>query len=122
MEGLSVALRCAAANAAFNFEFVACYCTVAADLSCSQDECCISEDVRCEDVDEAHDEDCDSAADDEAPECHAEGLLGRIRLVEVCEDAVAEEDLGCAEHDEAGLGAKEWPVAAEVGFEKWCFC
>jgi len=118
VEGFAVALWSAAADAAFDFEFMACDGAVASDLSRGQVEGGVPEDVGCKDVDETHDEDCDSAADDEAPEGHAKGLLGGIRFVEVCEHAVPEKDLGCPEHDEARLGTEEGPIAGEVGFEE----
>lgn len=83
-------------------------------MSSSQNERCVTENVRGEDVDKAHDEDCDTATDDQAPECHAKRFLGRIGFVEVCKHAITEEELSCTEHDEAGLWTEERPIACEI--------
>lgn len=71
------------------------------------------------DVDEAEDDHDDSRRYHYAPEGEPERLFTRCLFVQVSENADAQYDHRHAECDEAGRRAQKWPVADEVGAEKW---
>lgn len=90
-------------------------------MSGSQIEGSITEYVAGKEIDEAHNKDGDSGADNQAPESHAKVLLRCISLVEVGKDAVSEQNLSCTKHDEARMWAEKGPIPDEVVLEEWCF-
>lgn len=70
------------------------------------------------DVDDAHDHHYDARRDDDAPEGESERLLTRCFLVQVSENAHADNYHERSEGNEAGRDAQERPIASIVSAEK----
>lgn len=92
--------------------------TVSADLARGDALLLVAEDVACEEVDDAEDDDHDAAGDDNLPEGGAQRFLARGLFVQVSEDGDAEDDHQNAESHEAGFGSEEGPVARDVASEE----
>jgi hypothetical protein len=78
----------------------------------------VPEYVASDQVHPAHNEDDDTAADDDTPEGETERLLIGVGFVQVAEHVDSEDDHGEGESDEAVGWAEEWPVTGEVGAEE----
>lgn len=76
-------------------------CTTRSNLTSCEAHLGVAEDIAGKNVEEAHDEDCYSTADDQPPEGQANVFLRCIFFVEVREQRVAEEDLSSTKHDKA---------------------
>lgn len=92
--------------------------TVSANLTRGDVLLLVSENVACEEVHDAEDDDHDAAGNDNLPEGGAQRFLTCGLFVQVSEDGDAEDDHENAEGHEARLRAEEGPVAGNVASEE----